>query len=164
MLRSLVGSEMCIRDRDERESTFKPKINRSSVKSQRNQPLHEISADYHLERTARREAQRAKQMEEEVAHLTFKPKTNRNNGVASKVSAMRDPAGYMQSLKEREARKQAQEEQWRLEKATRELAECSFTPKISKTPKYIKPERVEAARQGVHRASRVYPVSERQWI
>ena len=42
-----------------------------------------------------------------------------------------------------------------------EMKGCTFTPVITKTPSYIKPERVAAARVGVRRNNYV---PERQWL
>lgn len=121
---------------DERESSFTPKINPSaSLRAAR--PLHELSAGDFESRAARREAKRQELIEAEISGLTFKPKTNteRNRNVNAKVSVLRDPKAYMESLKERERRRQQRADERELELRDKEMSECSFAPKTTKPPK-----------------------------
>ena len=90
--------------------TFKPKINESSAKRKPRSYVEMSVGDAARRETAQR-LLKLKAEQDELAGLTFRPKTNRNVDVSGKLNVLSDPDSYLRrvaaearALKERQAR------------------------------------------------------------
>lgn len=147
--------------------TFKPKINESSAKRKPRSYVEMSVGDAARRETAQR-LLKLKAEQDELAGLTFRPKTNRNVDVSGKLNVLSDPDSYLRrvaaearALKERQARaaSEAQMKECVVCCGVRRrvcargggayaavlwlcpvprFEECSFRPKIHEAPAYIK--------------------------
>lgn len=127
-----------LRQLEDAESTFRPKINARAA-AQRSRSSFEMSRGDLLKKETSRRMLKLQMEQEELSKMTFKPEiSNRAREYGrSALKINENPSEFLKWTKERAEQKEREREEKRLQLEREELANCTFAPKTSTCPAYI---------------------------
>lgn len=117
--------------------TFKPRINDASKRLPK-RSFTAMSRGDALKRETSQRLLRLKAEQDELAGLTFQPKTNARPGITGRLKILSDPDSYLERVREHQRALADRQRQAANEAEMQEFEECTFQPQIHDAPAYIK--------------------------